>query len=139
MARGIRPADRFESFVERLDAALNERGGDIGTGLSEVDVDVVDAGDEVVVVADLPGFDQDGISVKTDGNRLRITAEGEEDEEVEEEDYYRRERTHNSVSRTVTLPVGVDSSEADASYEDGVLSVTLTKSGMDGGEEIEIN
>lgn len=118
---------------------MNERGGDIGTGLSEVDVDVVDAGDEVVVVADLPGFDQDGISVKTDGNRLRITAEGEEDEEVEEEDYYRRERTRKSVSRTVTLPVEVDSSEADASYEDGVLSVTLPKSGMDGGEEIEIN
>lgn len=138
MARGIRPADRLESFVERLDTALNERGGRV-TGLGEVDVDVVDARKEVVVVADLPGFDQDSISIKADGNRVRITAESEEDEEAEERDYYRRERTQRSMSRTVTLPVEVDVTEADASYEDGVLSVSLPKSGMEGGENIEIN
>ncbi len=143
MARRIRPVDRLESIVERLDRALDERDVDADiprTGvLNAVDVDILDDGDDVVVVADLPGFNRDDVSVEADSHRLRLSAEVEEEEEEADDEYYRRERKRRSLSRTVTLPVEVDPSGADASYEDGVLSVSLPKEGIEGGEEIEIS
>lgn len=142
MARSIRPVDRLESIVERLDAALSERDVEElprAGALSPVDVDVVDKDDEVVVVADLPGFSKGDISVKADSHRLRLEAEHDAKTEVEDDDFYRRERRRESLSRTVPLPVEVDPSEADASYDDGVLSVRLPKSGVEDGEEIDIS
>lgn len=145
MPRRIRPSDKLESIVERLDRALPE--GDIDADLpssgilSNVDVDVIDGGSDVVVVADLPGFEKDEISVQGDDSRLRITAESDEEEEEEEKNYYRRERTSRKVSRTLTLPVEVKVGEAEASYEGGVLSVRLpkTETEMAEGEEIEVD
>jgi HSP20 family protein len=142
MARRIRPVERLEKVVEQLDRALSE--GDVeelprAGVLSPVDVDVLDDGDEVVVVADLPGFERDDISVRADEHRLRIDAEHDETSEVEDGDYYRRERSRESLSRTVPLPVEVDAGGADASYDDGVLSVRLPKTGVEDGEEIEIS
>jgi HSP20 family protein len=135
--------DRLESIVERLDRALNERDIDAdiaGSGvLTGVDVDVVDDGEDVVVVADLPGFEKDEISVQADDHRLRISAERAEEKEEEEKDYYKRERTQRTLSRAVTLPVEVNVDESSASYENGVLSVRLPKVEMAEGEEIDID
>lgn len=142
MARGIRPVERLESIVEQLDRALSERDVDElprSGVLSPVDVDVVDDGDGVVVVADLPGFEKDDISVKSDAHRLRIEAEHREEDEVEDDSYYRRERSRERLSRTVPLPVEVDAVGADASYENGVLSVRLPKAEVEDGEEIEVS
>jgi HSP20 family protein len=141
MSRKIRPVERLETVVEQLDRALSERDVDelprAGV-LSPVDIDVVDDGEDVVVVADLPGFDRDEVSVEADAHRLRVEAERDEESEVEEQDYYRRERSTERLRRTVQLPVEVDAGGADASYEDGVLSVRLPKTGVEDGEEIEI-
>ena len=143
MPRSIRPVDRLESIVERLDSALNERDVDTDFArsriLSGVNVDVVDGGEEVVVMADLPGFEKDEISVQGDDHRLRIYAEHAEEEEEDEKEYYRHERKHRSVSRTITLPVEVKVDESTASYSNGVLSVRLPKVEMAEGEEIDID
>lgn len=143
MTRSIRPVDRLESIAERLDDVLPE--GEVDTELpsgilSGVDVDVIDDGEDVVVVADLPGFEKDEISVQADDRRLRITAESEQEVE-EEKEFYRRERTQKEVSRTLTLPVEVEVGETTASYEGGVLSVHLPKAEdeMEEGEEIDID
>lgn len=143
MTRRIRPVDRLEKVVERLDEALNERDVDAdltGSGiLSGIEVDVIDDGEDVVVIADLPGFEKDEISVQADDHSLRISAEQSEENEEEERDYYKRERKSSRVSRAVTLPVEVEVGEADASYEGGVLSVRLPKVEMAEGEEIDID
>lgn len=142
MARRLPSVDRIESIVEQLDRALTERDVDElprAGALSPVDIDVVDDGDEIVVVADLPGFNKDDISVKADTHRLRVEAEHEATTKVEDDDFYRRERSRESLSRTVPLPVEVEAGEADASYDDGVLSVRLPKAGVEDGEEIEIS
>jgi len=143
MTRRIRPVDRLEKVVERLDNALNERDmdADLRTSsiLSGVDIDIIDDGEDVVVVADLPRFEKGEISVQADEHSLRISAEQFEENEKEERDYYKRERKSRQVSRTVTLPVEVEIGEADASYEGGVLSVRLPKVDMAEGEEIDID
>jgi Molecular chaperone (small heat shock protein) len=75
-------------------------------------VDVVDKGDEIRVVAEVPGVDKDSIKVKVvNGEKLIVQATGEDRK------YYKE----------VELPAKVDENSAKASYKNGVLEVVLKK------------
>ncbi|WP_459192836.1 Hsp20/alpha crystallin family protein [Halosimplex sp. J119] len=134
MARGTDPFGDIEELIDVMTGGM-EAGG-------EVPVDVADAGDEFVVVADLPGYDRDDVQVQlTDATTLSLSAR-RETETVEEADrYVSRERTSQSVSRSVGLPEPVVETEASANYENGVLTVTLPKqtTGSDAGTDIPVN
>jgi len=108
-------------------------------------VDVADRDDELVVTADLPGFTTEEIDLTLRGDELRIDAEHEQEtEEGGERDegrYIRKERRHQSVSRSVTLPEEVDEENVSAEYRNGVLTVTLPKThgGKDDSHRIDIS
>ena len=104
-----------------------------------VAVDVVDQGDSYVVTADLPGYEREDIDVRLSGTSLTIGASRETETSEEEEQYVRQERSSQSVSRTLRLPERVDEESTDASYNNGVLTITLGKASDDGGESIPIN
>ena len=109
------------------------------TGMAgSIAVDVADHDDEFVVTADLPGFDKDDIDVNLADRTLRIDADHEEAETEESAEYLRRERTRQSLSRSVTLPETVDEEGIAATFTNGVLTVTLPKRDAEGGKRIEI-
>lgn len=109
------------------------------TGMAgSIAVDVADHGDEFVVTADLPGFDKDDIGVSLADRTLQIEASHEEEEREESPDYLRRERSRQSMSRSLTLPESVEEEEIEASFKNGVLTVTLPKRDVEGGKAIEI-
>ena len=124
-------SDPFGDIEELIDMMT---GGLEGAG--DLPVDVADAGEEFVVVADLPGYERDDIAVKlTDPTTLSLSAR-RETEHVEEADrYVTRERTSQSVDRRVGLPEPVVESEASATSENGVLTVTLPKQTTGSGNE----
>lgn len=97
-------------------------------------VDVAERDGEFVVTCDLPGFDRDDIDLRVTDHTLHIEAAHEEETEEEEENYLHRERHRRDVSRTIPLPEDVDMDAGSASYEDGVLTVTLPKV-AEGAEE----
>ncbi|NHX37086.1 MULTISPECIES: Hsp20/alpha crystallin family protein [Halolamina] len=139
------PFEEIEELFEQLNSGFAEMSrefdaGGAGTG-GGIHVDVADADDEIVVTADVPGFDPEEIDVSVSDRQLRISAERSTETESEDEEtqYYRRERTRRAVSRTVSLPTDVDEHEAAASYENGVLTVELPKAGGEDGTDIEIN
>ena len=74
-------------------------------------VDVMEHGDEVLIVADMPGVEKDQIKINATEDRLYIKAEGDKRK------YYKE----------VELPAKVDPSTAKASYRNGVLEVRLKK------------
>lgn len=140
------PFRELDEFLERM----NEQFGGIGRSLEpglrqEIRVDVADHGDEIVVTADLPGFDRDAIEVRLDDGTLVLdaTAESEAVDEGEESGvtYHRRERQERSVSRRISLPAEVLAEETNATYANGVLTVTLPKQSPEdaGGKRIEIS
>ncbi|WP_435096749.1 Hsp20/alpha crystallin family protein [Halarchaeum sp. P4] len=86
---------------------------------------MLDTPEEVHVFADLPGCDRDRIELRARENRLRIRAD-REDDAAGEGRVHRRERSR-TVDRTVDLPARADVDEARASYENGVLRITLPK------------
>jgi HSP20 family protein len=89
-------------------------------------VDVIEQDETVVVRADLPGRDPDNIDVTLKEQRSLTISAPERDTETDGT-YVTRERSTDAVERVVSLPVPVDDAETAASYDDGVLHVTLPK------------
>lgn len=85
-------------------------------------IDVVDRGDEYLVSADLPGYRKRQLDLTVRGDRLRIAATDEEAEPGTD-----RRRRRGSVRRVVRLPETIDEKRVSASYDDGILRVTLRK------------
>ncbi|WP_380680905.1 Hsp20/alpha crystallin family protein [Salinigranum sp. GCM10025319] len=104
-------------------------------GWSGMQIDVAEYDDEIVVTADLPGFEREEIDLSIAGNALTIRAEGGVESDHESDHYVRRERRHRAVRRTISLPVEVIESEASASYTNGVLTVTLPRETVEGDDD----
>lgn len=91
-------------------------------------VDVTENDGAYKVEAEMPGLKKEDITVEIDGNSVSINAEVKREKEVKEgEKTLRSERYYGSMSRTLTLPVDVNPATAEASYDGGVLKLTLPK------------
>ena len=90
-------------------------------------IDVFEKEDKFVVKAELPGMKEDDIDVSVVGDTLTIKGEKKTEAEVKEEDYYCCEHSYGSFFRSVALPSHVDTKKIEASYEEGVLEITLPK------------
>lgn len=127
-------------MFEEMNRGLEAFDSDLTQG---VPIDLLERDDELVVVADLPGYDKDDIDVRLSGTTLTIAAERSSESEIESDDedgtYVRSERSRETVSRSLRLPDRVDESETEARYENGVLTVTLRKAGAGEGESIDID
>ncbi|MCU4718700.1 Hsp20/alpha crystallin family protein [Halapricum hydrolyticum] len=124
------PFDDIERMFDRLSEQFaNIDPVEFGSGLTGPAIDLRDEDDQLVAIVDLPGYEADDIDVTLPDERtLRIVAERErETEEREEGIYVRSERSHETVERSVRLPDPVTEDGTSATYENGVLTVTLQK------------
>ena len=93
-------------------------------------VDLVDHGDEFVVTVDVPGFDAEDIDLQLSDDTLHVAAKRERTEreaDEAEEVYIRNERARRTVRRSIRFPEPVEEDEVEATYRNGVLTVTLPK------------
>lgn len=128
MTRYTNPFEELDRMLERMSSQferMDARSFDPGVSMYGINVDVRVAGDEIVVAADLPGFEKDDIDLSVSERTLTISAEREMDESDESGEYLRRERRSASLRRSVTLPEDVDEEHCSATYTNGVLTVTL--------------
>ena len=111
-----------------------------GEGLSSnFKVDIKDSDNSYVFHAELPGVSKENLHVTVDGSTVTIAAEiKQHDEQTKDEKVIRSERYFGSVTRSFQLPVDVDQDIAKASYENGVLELTLPKKQNLPGKRIEI-
>jgi HSP20 family protein len=90
-------------------------------------VDVVDRDEDVMVRAEVPGMDKKDLDISVTENTVTIKGARKEEKNEEKGEYYRREISESSFSRTVALPADVDGSRAKASCSDGVLELVMPK------------
>ncbi len=90
-------------------------------------MDLVEAGDEYVLRADLPGLSEKDVNIEFEDNVLTISGERKSEHEEKKEGFYRVERSYGSFSRSLTLPEGVDADAVKATFDRGVLEVRIPK------------
>ncbi len=91
-------------------------------------VEVVEGDKDVRVSAELPGLDEKDVEVlMSDGV---LTIRGEKRSETQDQERQFSERYYGRFERVIPLPFAVEEDKAEASFNNGVLTVTLPKSAM---------
>lgn len=88
-------------------------------------MDLYRDGDHYVLKADLPGIDPGSVDVDVDGQLLTIRAERTPRSNDDDVRWLAHERPVGSFLRQLTLGEGIDSSTIEATYDNGVLTVTI--------------
>lgn len=90
-------------------------------------IDMYETPSNVVVKSAVPGVKPEDIDITITGNTLAIVGEAKAEEKVEKANYIRRERRYGRFSRSITLPSGVQGEKAEATFEHGLLTLTIPK------------
>jgi len=101
-------------------------------------VDISETKDNFVVKAELPGLEAKDVNVSISGDVLTIKGEKKTEEEEKDEHYHCVERYSGSFQRVFQLPSGVKTDMIEATFDKGVLIVTLPKVEEARKKEIDI-
>jgi HSP20 family protein len=117
----------FNELTEGVRGSHGEGNGgrsDVGAFLP---VDIERTDDSIVIRASVPGFTPDEVNVTVDSGVLTIDARHEEEKEEKDKKgaVLRRERYTGRLYRQIALGDGVKSDTAKATFDNGVLTVTV--------------
>ncbi|MGM0364992.1 MAG: Hsp20/alpha crystallin family protein [Actinomycetota bacterium] len=90
-------------------------------------LDIKETDDHIIASMDIPGMKMEDINVSIDKNRVSISGERKVEKEEKGEDFIKMERTFGSFCRSFYLGIPVKEEGAKASYNNGVLEVSLPK------------
>lgn len=96
-----------------------------GDGFGWPQVEVVDRDKEVRVTAELPGLEEKDVEIRVEDNVLVLR--GEKRTEFDDEERHYSERSYGRFERQVALPAEVEDERANATFRNGVLTITLPK------------
>jgi HSP20 family protein len=99
--------------------------GDEGSRNVSPAVDIFEKDGKVVIKAELPGMDKKDISLDIQNDVLTLRGRRQYENEVKEENFYRKEMSHGTFERSFTLPTGVDADRVTAEFKDGILTVEV--------------
>jgi len=128
------PFDEIVSLRDAMDRVFEDSfirprwGWITPTSAASLAIDMYETRDEVVVKAALPGIKPEEVEVSITGNTLTIKGESSQENETKEKDHIRKARRFGSFTRSVTLPSGLKPDKAEATFEDGVLTLKVPKS-----------
>ncbi len=100
------------------------------------DLDVLERDDKIVIRADVPGFEPADIDVEVRGDNLVVCACQSEESKGEPEGEFHWKK--QEFYRSVPLPADVDAEHVDASYRNGVLTISLPKTEQAKAKKIEV-
>lgn len=100
--------------------------------------DLVETPDAYRIEVDVPGVERENLHINFNDNRLTISGERNAQSRSEEENVVRVERSFGHFFRSFTLPNTINASDIGASYENGVLTVTVPKAEESKPRRIEV-
>jgi HSP20 family protein len=127
------PFALMRRFTEDMDRMFGEFGGgglqqsgQSGMGGAFMpQVEMFEREGELVVRADLPGIDKDDINIQVTDEGLLLEGERRSENEENRGGVYRSERSYGSFRRFIRLPEDVDTENAQATFRNGVLEITM--------------
>jgi HSP20 family protein len=91
-----------------------------------------------IVRMELPGVSRNDIEISVTEDTITIKGERKAPEGMEEESYLLCERCYGTFERTITFPTAIDTENISASYDEGILNLTVAKVAEAVGRKIEI-
>ena len=88
--------------------------------------DIFARGDDLLIRFELAGVKEEDIDISLTGGVLTVSGERRSELDEDEVHFYTRERSYGNFRRSMNLPEGVDKSKINASFEDGLLELTIT-------------
>lgn len=89
--------------------------------------EVLARGDDLIIRVELAGVKPENIDITFMGGMLSISGERERAAGEEEASYYVQERYYGAFRRSMTLPESVDDDDISASFQDGVVEITVKR------------
>jgi HSP20 family protein len=123
----VRDMITMRQAVDRMFDEAFARGAETrGTGAWLLPMDAYITDDAIVIRTDVPGIAPDELDITLEGDTLSIRGEIKR-EEVENRKFVLLERPTGKFERTLTINTPIEHDKVDASFKDGVLTLTLPK------------
>jgi len=100
--------------------------------------DLVETDDSYRLQLDVPGMSKDELNINVKDNQLTVSGERKSERTEESEEYVRVERSFGQFYRSFSLPRTVNANDIRASYDSGVLTISVPKSEEEKARKIEI-
>ena len=119
--------DRINRMFD--DAFPRNRAGEDDPGLCawRPAVDIYETDQVIVINAELPGVRKEAVSVEVKDNILTVKGERVDEQNIADENYYRRERCFGSFSRSFSLQHHVNPDNIKAKFKDGILTIEVPR------------
>ncbi|MDQ3234259.1 MAG: Hsp20/alpha crystallin family protein [Pseudobdellovibrionaceae bacterium] len=128
----------LDSFFNEFDKSVGEsRSGAKDTMLAPA-VDVQEDEKGFLLSFDLPGFTKEDVNVEVIGNRLTVNGKRTREATAKDSKFHRIERNHGEFRRVFTLPENANGDSIEASYENGVLYLSIPKAEIERPKKVEI-
>ena len=129
LMRYWQPFTEIETIRQELDKAFDQRTAtrDNSEATWMPAVELVDAGDNFVLKAQLPGINPKDIDVQVTREAISISGERRYENTDKKSGYVRSEFRYGKFHRVLTLPAHIQNDSVQAEYKDGILMLTLPK------------
>lgn len=139
----FRDVAALQDRINRIFSESFGRSRDIDDEVSLYDwrppVDIYEAADGIVLKVELPGVNKDEVSVEVKDNVLTLKGERLLDPEIEDDDYYRKERSFGKFNRSFSLQEPIKPDLIKASFKDGVLMVEIPRLEQEKPKQVTVN
>ena len=92
-------------------------------------VDISETDTAYMIKGEIPGVDRENVKVTIEDGMVTISGERKQEKEEKDKKFHRIERSYGSFMRSFRLPDNVDETAVKAEFKDGMINVTLPKSG----------
>ncbi|HEY3975400.1 MAG TPA: Hsp20/alpha crystallin family protein [Candidatus Sulfotelmatobacter sp.] len=140
------PFREFATLQDRINRVFRDSYSGAGQGDDSLTtssfapaVDVYEDEHQVTLKIEVPGIEEKDIDVRVENNTLTVHGERKIEKEEKEENYRRVERQYGSFTRNFTLPQTVDTENVSATYDKGVLKISLPKKAEAKPKQIKVN
>src|SRR3989344_2409335 len=127
-----------DAGISAVNARLQKSKEWLSDDAAHLPLDVYQTGTDVVIKSLLPGVRASDIDISITNDILTIKGMRSKDEEIKEQDYYYRECSWGSFSRSVILPSSVRTDRIKASLKNGILTVRLPKTAASPAQKISV-
>jgi HSP20 family protein len=101
-------------------------------------LDIAERPDAYLVTVEVPGVTPEDLDITLEGGVLTVQGERRFQDESQDQQWHRVERRYGAFRRSITLPSQAQADKIEASFEDGVLHITVPKTETAMPKRIEV-